>query len=161
LLPLKENNMPNRWPIASGNWSDSAIWSGSLIPTASDDVFLNNQIVILDQTIVVRSIRNLATGSASAGGRIEIYSNYDISASAITATSHVSATPVTVGPGLVTFYGTGSSTIIVANLTSSTHGPTLFNNTSGTLYSAGAFSTAKTTTAGDTVSVTYSTTATS
>lgn len=35
------------------------------------------------------------------------------------------------------------------------------NNTSGTLYSAGAFSTAKVTTAGDTVSVTYSTTATS
>jgi hypothetical protein len=34
-------------------------------------------------------------------------------------------------------------------------------NTSGTLYSAGAFSTAKITTAGDTVSVTYSTTATS
>jgi hypothetical protein len=31
------------------------------------------------------------------------------------------------------------------------------NNTSGTLYSAGAFATAKITTAGDTVSVTYST----
>jgi hypothetical protein len=35
------------------------------------------------------------------------------------------------------------------------------NNTSGVLYSAGAFGTAKTTTVGDTVSVTYSTTATS
>lgn len=35
------------------------------------------------------------------------------------------------------------------------------NNTSGTLYSAGAFATAKTTTVGDTVSVSYSTTATS
>lgn len=35
------------------------------------------------------------------------------------------------------------------------------NNTSGTLYSAGAFATPKVTTAGDTVSVTYSTTATS
>jgi hypothetical protein len=35
------------------------------------------------------------------------------------------------------------------------------NNTSGTLYSAGSFSTAKITTAGDTVSVTYATTATS
>ena len=34
-------------------------------------------------------------------------------------------------------------------------------NTSGTLYSAGDFATAKTTTVGDTVSVTYSTTATS
>ena len=35
------------------------------------------------------------------------------------------------------------------------------SNTGGTLYSAGAFATAKTTTSGDTVSVTYSTTATS
>jgi hypothetical protein len=35
------------------------------------------------------------------------------------------------------------------------------NNTSGTLYSAGAFATPKVTTVGDTVSVTYSTTATS
>ena len=35
------------------------------------------------------------------------------------------------------------------------------SNTSGTLYSEGNFATAKTTTAGDTVSVTYSTTATS
>ena len=35
------------------------------------------------------------------------------------------------------------------------------SNTSGTLYSAGAFATAKVTTAGDTVSVTYQTTATS
>lgn len=35
------------------------------------------------------------------------------------------------------------------------------SNTSGTLYSAGAFGTAKVTTSGDTVSVTYSTTATS
>lgn len=35
------------------------------------------------------------------------------------------------------------------------------SNTSGTLYSAGAFATAKITTAGDTVSVTYATTATS
>jgi hypothetical protein len=35
------------------------------------------------------------------------------------------------------------------------------SNTSGTLYSAGAFATARVTTAGDTVSVTYSTTATS
>jgi hypothetical protein len=36
-----------------------------------------------------------------------------------------------------------------------------FGSTAGTLWSAGAFGTAKTTTAGDTVAVTYTTTATS
>jgi hypothetical protein len=73
--------MPNRWPITSGNWSNAAIWSGSLIPTASDDVFLNNQTVTLDQDITVVSIRNAASASAIvAGGRIEIYSDYNITA---------------------------------------------------------------------------------
>jgi hypothetical protein len=45
--------MPNRWPIANGNWSNAAIWSGSIIPTASDDVFLNNRVITLDQNIIV------------------------------------------------------------------------------------------------------------
>jgi len=58
--------MPNRWPIASGNWSNSAIWSGSLIPTASDDVFTNNQAVFIDTDVTIRSIKNSATGSAVA-----------------------------------------------------------------------------------------------
>ena len=58
--------MANRWPIASGNWSDSAIWSGSLIPTAADDVFTNNRIVNIDIDATIRSIRNSATGSAIA-----------------------------------------------------------------------------------------------
>lgn len=60
--------MPNRWPIASGNWSNPAIWSGSIIPTASDDVFTNNQTVTLDQNINVRSLQNLPTGSAVGDG---------------------------------------------------------------------------------------------
>ena len=50
----------------------------------------------------------------------------------------------------------GGCFLVTGSGASSTQG-----NTSGTLYSAGSFSTAKVTTAGDTVSVTYSTTATS
>jgi hypothetical protein len=65
-------------------------------------------------------------------------------ASAITYT-------ITGGGGTV-----GGCFLVTGSGASSTQG-----NTSGTLYSAGAFGTAKVTTAGDTVSVTYSTTATS
>lgn len=65
-------------------------------------------------------------------------------ASAITYT-------ITGGGGTV-----GGCFLVTGSGASSTQG-----NTSGTLYSAGAFGTAKITTAGDTVSVTYSTTATS
>jgi hypothetical protein len=50
--------MPNRWAISSGNWSNTAIWSGSLIPTASDDVWANGFNVFIDQDITVRTLRN-------------------------------------------------------------------------------------------------------
>ena len=66
------------------------------------------------------------------------------SASAITYT-------ITGGGGTV-----GGCFLVTGSGASST-----LSNTGGTLYSAGAFATAKVTTAGDTVSVTYSTTATS
>ena len=126
--------MPNRWPIASGSWSNAAIWSGSLIPTASDDVFLNNQVVTLDQTITVRSINNVASGSAVAGGRIEIYGNFNVSASIIRSSANTSTDPTSTGPGLISFYGTGSS-IITAQLNSGSGetGPTVFNGSTGTL----------------------------
>jgi hypothetical protein len=62
--------MANRWPIANGNWSDAAIWSGSLIPTAIDDVYANNRSVVVDQDITIRTLNN-DTGAISgvtAGG---------------------------------------------------------------------------------------------
>jgi hypothetical protein len=99
--------MPNRWPINSGSWSDSAIWSGSLIPTASDDVFLNNQVVTLDQTIIVRSINNTATGSAVAGGLLNIFTDYDITATP----TGISSAGATVTNGFIKYYNTGSITI--------------------------------------------------
>ena len=62
----------------------------------------------------------------------------------------------------ITYTITGSGgTIGGCFLVTGTGASNSLGNTGGTLYSAGAFGTAKTTTAGDTVSVTYSTTATS
>ena len=119
--------MANRWPINSGSWSNSAIWSGSIIPTSADDVFMNNQIITLDQNVTVTSIRNIATGSAVAGGKIEIYDNFNISASFIRC-------GVTIPTGLISFYGTGSSTITsLINGGSGETGPTIFNGSTGIL----------------------------
>ena len=107
---------------------------------------------------------------ASHGGWTE-FTNYTVGGSAVRGTaSFGSATSTGTTPTNVT---TKTATAITFTITggggtvggcflvtgsgaSSTQG-----NTSGTLYSAGAFGTAKVTTAGDTVSVTYSTTATS
>lgn len=106
----------------------------------------------------------------SHGGWTE-FTNYTVGGSAVRGTaSFGSATSAGTTPTNVT---TKTATAITYTITggggtvggcflvtgsgaSSTQG-----NTSGTLYSAGAFATAKVTTAGDTVSVTYSTTATS
>lgn len=127
--------MPNRWPITSGNWSVAATWSGSIIPTASDDVFLNNQVVTLDQNIQVISINNQSTGGVVAGGRVEIYGNFNVSASFIRANgANTSASPQSSGPGLISFYGTGSSTITAQlNGGGTEYGPTMFNGSTGTL----------------------------
>ena len=62
----------------------------------------------------------------------------------------------------VTYTITGSGgTIYGCFLVTGTGAVSTLSSTAGTLYSEGNFTTAKTTTAGDTVSVTYSTTATS
>jgi hypothetical protein len=118
--------MPNRWPINSGSWSDSAIWSGSLIPNAADDVFLNNQTVTLDQTIIVRSINNTATGSAIAGGRLNIFSDYNITATP----TGIRSDGATVTGGYIKYYNTGSISIIATFLQTRN---TLENVNSGTV----------------------------
>ncbi|CAB4160467.1 hypothetical protein UFOVP723_206 [uncultured Caudovirales phage] len=105
--------MPNRWPITSGSWSNAAIWSGSLIPTASDDVFLNNQVITLDQDVTVRSIRIAATGSAIAGGQLNIYSDYNITATTTQSVDlgGLDSNGATVTGGFIKYYNSGSITI--------------------------------------------------
>jgi hypothetical protein len=99
--------MPNRWPINSGSWSDPNIWSGSIIPTASDDVYLNNQTITLDQNITVQSIRNTATGSVLANGQLNILGDFNIIA---TGTGLVGG-DVTITNFLIRYSNSGSITI--------------------------------------------------
>lgn len=84
---------------------------------------------------------------------------------AFAASSSTGATPSNVTSSTataVTYTITGSGgTVYGCFLVTGTGAVNTQSNASGTLYSEGNFSTAKTTTAGDTVSVTYSTTATS
>ena len=97
--------------------------------------------------------------------------NYTVGGSAVRGTAVFSASSSTgTSPSNVT---TSSATAITYTITGAggtvggcflVTGPSAsstIGNTGGTLYSAGDFATAKVTTAGDTVSVTYSTTATS
>jgi len=113
------------------------------------------------------------TGSdtmTSHGGWTE-FINYTVGGSAVRGTAvFASATSTGSTPSNVT---TSAATAITYTITGAggtvggcflvtgSGASSTLSNTGGTLYSAGAFTTAKVTTAGDTVSVTYSTTATS
>jgi hypothetical protein len=107
---------------------------------------------------------------SSHGGWTE-FINYTVGGSAVRGTASFSAatstgsTPsnvTTKAASAITYTITGAGgTVGGCFLVTGSGASSTQNNTSGTLYSAGAFATAKVTTAGDTVSVTYSTTATS
>lgn len=99
------------------------------------------------------------------------FANYTVGGSAVRGTAvFASATSTGTTPSNVT---TSAATAITYTITGGggtvggcflvlgSGASSTINNTGGTLYSAGNFTTAKITTAGDTVSVTYSTTATS
>jgi hypothetical protein len=99
------------------------------------------------------------------------FTNYTVGGSAVRGTAVFSAasstgsTPTNVttcsaSPITYTITGAGG-TVSGCFLVTGSGAVDTINNTGGVLYSAGAFAVAKVTTAGDTVSVTYSTTATS
>ena len=104
------------------------------------------------------------------GGGYE-FTNYTVGGSAVRGTAtFASATSSGSTPSNVTTSTASSITYTITGgggtvygcfLVTGTGASSTQSNTSGTLYSEGNFSTAKVTTAGDTVSVTYSTTATS
>jgi hypothetical protein len=106
----------------------------------------------------------------SHGGWTE-FTNYTVGGSAVRGTaSFTSATSSGTTPANVTTKAAAAITYTITGgggtvggcfLVTGSGASATLSNTGGTLYSAGAFAVAKITTAGDTVSVTYSTTATS
>ena len=99
------------------------------------------------------------------------FTNYTVGGSAVRGTAVFAASSSTgLSPSnvttstatAITYTITGAGgTVAGCFLVTGSGASSTQSNTSGTLYSAGAFATAKITTVGDTVSVTYSTTATS
>lgn len=99
------------------------------------------------------------------------FANYTVGGSSVRGTAvFASATSSGSSPSNVTTSAASAITYTITGgggtvggcfLVTGSGASATISNTSGTLYSAGDFATAKVTTAGDTVSVTYSTTATS
>jgi hypothetical protein len=91
------------------------------------------------------------------GNAVRGTASFAASTSSGTTPSNVTTSTATA----ITYTMTGSATVYGCFLVTGTGAVSTISSTAGTLYSEGNFSTAKTVTSGDTVSVTYSTTATS
>jgi hypothetical protein len=68
--------MPDKWPLANGNWSNSANWNGGTLPVDGDDIYLDNRTITLDQTINLPNARLLTTARSggTAGGVLTVTS---------------------------------------------------------------------------------------
>jgi hypothetical protein len=53
--------MALRYAIATGNFSNGAIWDNGAVPTSADDLYANNRTVTIDGTYTVQTIRNVAS----------------------------------------------------------------------------------------------------
>jgi len=106
--------MPNRWPIANGNWSDPLIWNGGLgLPTASDDVYANLKTVVIDTNVTVFRMTNAASASAILGGGTFLLAN----GVTLTATSPTGITPsAPVASGSVLLISGSNSATIIGNM---------------------------------------------
>jgi hypothetical protein len=107
LLQKENYNMPLRFAISSGNWSNAAIWSGSIIPTASDDAYANGFSVTIDQNINVLSISSGTSGSAVNGGSF-------ISTNGIAITASRASFGVSAGTLSSALLVTGSHTVYLS-----------------------------------------------
>lgn len=125
--------MPVRWATTSGNWSNLAIWNDSAslgFPTASDDIWANNNNINIDQSFSVISLnstaraRDIATpamtsdstpspyvaaASSIAGAGFEAYRAFDRN---YTAASNAWSTTTALPQWLSMDFGSGSSIVI-------------------------------------------------
>jgi len=53
--------MAIRFAVATGNYSNTAIWDNGAVPTSADDVYANNFTVTINGTYTAQSIRNTAS----------------------------------------------------------------------------------------------------
>ena len=164
---------------ANGNlkWSDSF---PNLVNAVGKQLLLNTLLTTSGTYTTVGPFLGLISGASptfaasdtmtSHAGWTE-FTAYTVTGSAVrgtavfgtatsTGTSPSNVTTSTATAITYTITGAGG-TVGGCFLTTGSGATSTLGNTGGTLYSAGAFSVAKVTTAGDTVSVTYSTTATS
>ena len=72
--------MALRYAIATGNWSNPAIWDSGTVPVLTDDVRANGFTVTIDVDINVSQIATVALAPAVAGGTFSVITSRSITA---------------------------------------------------------------------------------
>lgn len=76
--------MANISAAKSGNWSDTTVWNGGVLPGANDVAYSNTYTVTIDQDITVQRLANVSGTGITAGGAFVV--------SAVTGTRNISCT---------------------------------------------------------------------
>jgi hypothetical protein len=63
--------MPDKWPLANGNWSNAANWNGGTKPVAGDDVFADGRTVTVDESFTVATLRSTQRSGGTVGGAFQ------------------------------------------------------------------------------------------
>lgn len=79
--------MPDRWAVATGNWSNTATWNGGTLPQAGDDVFADGFTVTIDQNVNVLSIRTTQRSGGTAGGGFTLNTGFNVTGNVISGTT--------------------------------------------------------------------------
>jgi hypothetical protein len=75
--------MANRYAVASGDWSNPAIWDGGTLPASADVVRPNGFNVTIDISVTALELRNNAAAPAVAGGKFFIGNGVTVAANLI------------------------------------------------------------------------------
>jgi hypothetical protein len=81
--------MPDKWPLANGNWSNAANWNGGTKPVAGDDVFADGRTIAMDEDPICASIRTTQRSGGTTGGVFNVTANRTIPANIIAGSSTV------------------------------------------------------------------------
>lgn len=99
--------MANVHAIATGNWSNPAIWNTGALPGVGDNVYSNGFTVTINQNVTVVQISNASAAGVAAGGSFAVSTGgFTINANVIAGTSATDCVTISHTSGTTIINGT-------------------------------------------------------
>jgi hypothetical protein len=104
--------MPDKWPLANGNWSNAANWNGGTKPVAGDDVYADSRTLNVDESFDVATLRTTQRSGGTIGG------TFNFNTAGVTATVTNPTTSIVQGSAttpLTISASSGTITIVLSS----------------------------------------------